>query len=378
MATKANPQTPGTKYRDTDGVIRTYGPPKAATPVASNSNEAAAQSRLEDFNKSPGAQDLYNQQVEREQGSLNELIARMRSQPTATSLYDQYSNQAGVQDIRSRITPLEQSLAELENTMDGLGMRVTNQVKGTMTTQAQRDAILAREQSKLSGTIGAQARLLGVQQGALQGAQNEVTNRLGLTLQDQGKELEPYKLQFSVLADRAAREMSAFSSDREQELGIILDSIKRGRELDDNALDRFNQIADQKTLYDQQKQTALDSLYAQYGLDSKGNKTPLYGAKIAEEDRTRQNQLTDLASELKLRKSFQSPGGGDSAADKKYQKLLELGVAQDKALEAAYGVSNTQADPLDSYIDEQINRATGKSSGASGNIMSLLTSLLGG
>ena len=34
-AKKANPQTPGTKYRDVDGVIRTYGPAKTAAPKVS-------------------------------------------------------------------------------------------------------------------------------------------------------------------------------------------------------------------------------------------------------------------------------------------------------------------------------------------------------
>lgn len=42
MATKANPQTPGTKYRDVDGSIKVYGPPKpAAAPKQEDSGSGA-------------------------------------------------------------------------------------------------------------------------------------------------------------------------------------------------------------------------------------------------------------------------------------------------------------------------------------------------
>lgn len=113
-------------------------------------------------------------------------------------------------------------------------------------------------------TKGTQARQASIAPAAEQATQNQqsaestLTNRVGLGIQQQQKELLPLTQEASFMSDRAARQMTGYTTQMQSELQTLLTKYQSGIQMNIADKQRMADLAKQEQDYDiQKKQLAI-------------------------------------------------------------------------------------------------------------------------
>lgn len=244
---------------------------------------------------------LLAEQRAQEDAALGAFRSRVEGFEKPSAIFSRLEQERGVPQIRERTKGLRQQVGEAEALLEKLPGDVTGRVAGTMTTQGQRNRILAKEQIPITENLQALSRLLGTESANLGEAMQAVGDITSSELTAQQQSLEPDRLRISMLSDRAARELSAFTQDRERELNILMDKLDRTRQLSDQEFQRAAQLSSQEQAYTQ----ALNQLEAQSRLGREDLKMQQqFESGESEKSRTFQRELANLQA--------RSSGGGSA------------------------------------------------------------------
>lgn len=297
------------------------------------SNEAARTADLNNFTTSNNAQvqDLINQQNNTQQGLFDQYTAASNAQEKLPDLYTRLQNEAGIPDLTNQLQTYKDQIYRTKDLLDQLDDNVTSRTRGTLTTEAQRNAIIAQESNPLNTTLSRLGTGMQPIVDQLTGAQGQLSTLLPLYEQQQEKDLDPLKMQIDSLSDRFARELTGFTTERENSLNALMDQITRGRQLDDASLEQAQKLAEDEAEY--QRQRSLAAQQASY-LNQPNSSTASSGPT--------QQQLNDYSFVKGLISEVQS-GNGNSV--KLILDQAKAGDSRSKQIMQAYYAQQNMAIP---------------------------------
>jgi hypothetical protein len=232
----------------------------AAAPKA-NDNQA-----LVDFSTKFNAdqQALLDRQKAEQGGLFDQYTGAINNQEKLPDLYSRLQGELGIPEASNAVNSYKSEIYRVKGLLDRLDEDVNSRAQGTYTTQALRDRISASEGGQLTNQLGRLGTGLAPLADILTGAQGQLSTLLPLYQQQQNKELQPLEMRINSLSDRFAREITGFTSAREQELTTIMDKLTRDRQLSDRDWELAQQLAKEERDFAKQKSLALASNSAQY------------------------------------------------------------------------------------------------------------------
>lgn len=239
------------------GETLTYGNASPAASSAPSSPGSGDYSGLDKFlgDFSTGQQALIDRLKTEQDSQFGEYEAKLNSQEKLSDAYKRVSGETGLTDYTAKVGALQDKLSNLDK-------EITDRTTGSFTDEGQRQNTVAGEAAPLN-------RDLSKFSYAKAAAQEQVGNQVNLISQDQQRELEPLKMKISAFSERAAREMTGFSTGKTNELNLLLEKLHRTQELSDREWQRTEQLAAEERDFAHQKE--LISIKA--NADSQGSLT---------------------------------------------------------------------------------------------------------
>lgn len=168
--------------------------------------------------------------------SQRSVIEGLQGRSNLEDLYKSLSGEMGIGDQQGRIKDLGQQTSSVLELLRQLPDSVGQRTAGTFTTQAQRQAIEAKERQPLANDLQSLGNLLGGERTGLSEALNEIARQLGLRQTQEARALEPVQTQLTFAGqnlDRARGDeatrlqnlLQGFTSDQGNILSKITSSI---------------------------------------------------------------------------------------------------------------------------------------------------------
>lgn len=173
---------------------------------------------------------------------LSNYSGAIGNQEAVPAMYTRLSSELGLPNLQRNANQLNETIAAIPETYGDatrgfdVNANQLSRIIGTKTAQLQPEANRANT--------------------AAQNAASQVLNLMGLTQQQQAKELSPYEYERQFLTDRIARETSLFTTQSEQELNALLQKMQTGATLTNAEAERKNQLEMQKQSYENSKRLA--------------------------------------------------------------------------------------------------------------------------
>jgi len=239
---------------------------------------------------------LLGSQREQQENLFGKFQQAISGQETMENAYSRLSNEAGLPGLSSSLAGINKLIGETQQMINQLDTNITERTKGTFTSEAQRQRQVAAEHVPLAKQLseyGTAAAPLATQ---LSAAQQNIATRLGLISQDQQKALQPLILQIDSLSDRFAREITGWTQSKTTEFNAILHKITRQEQLDDAAVARANQLADEEKQWERTKeQLAIEQAYS---LQSTAASKKGGGSSKATAAENKKSNMSDLTADI--------------------------------------------------------------------------------
>lgn len=208
------------------------------------------------------AQDLVNQQKQ----AFNDLLSGQNNQQQG--LFDQYTNlsnaqphlvdvlnnaqqQAGIGGLQQGINLFNSQSTDVKGLLDRLNENTQSRTAGTNANQAYLDRMRAVEGGGLNTQLSRLTSGLGDVTNAYNTANANTGQLLSATQADQATALHPLELQINSLSDKFAREITGFTTSKQDELNVLLDKLQAQQALNDREWTAAHTLSTQATDYAQ-------------------------------------------------------------------------------------------------------------------------------
>lgn len=198
--------------------------------------------------------DLLATQRAEEENLFKQFETLQGGQEALPVLYQRLLNENNVPQLQQQLGGLRGEVFKVKDLLDRLDEDVTTRTTGTFTNESQRRRQIAAEGEPLRNSLG---RLATGQQTAaeqLQTALGNVSTMFGLNTAEQDQELEPIKMRLAAFGDRAARELTGFTNDRQNELTLLLDKLQADRQLSQRDWEQASLLSQESREFERQKQ----------------------------------------------------------------------------------------------------------------------------
>lgn len=225
--------------------VRAAAAPKPAGQVDLMS---AVNKQTADFEK------LLNRQKGEQEGLFKNYETIRGGQERLPALYSRLENELGIPELSGDMQIFKDQIYSVRDLIDRLDEDVNTRTTGTFTTDEQRRRQIAAEGEPLRNQLGR----LGTGMEPLVDRINSATGQLGtmmnLNVQQQERDLEPVKMRIEAISDRFAREITGFTSNKQNELTALMDKLQRQRQLSDRDWELAQQLASEERAFDREKQ----------------------------------------------------------------------------------------------------------------------------
>lgn len=204
-------------------------------------------------------QAMLDRQKSEQEGLFNQYTTQLEGQEKLPVLYNRLTSEAGIPQLTQAADVFKTQIYSVKDLLDRLNEDVTTRTSGTFTNEAQRNRQIAAEGDPLRTSLARLGTGLEPIAEMLNSARGEVGNMLNLTVQQQGKEMQPIQMRIEALGDRFAREITGFNNDKENMLTALMDKLQRERELSDRDWQLAQQLAAEEREFQRQKQLAKAS-----------------------------------------------------------------------------------------------------------------------
>lgn len=202
------------------------------------------------------AQPLAAGQETREEDFLKRLRETMGAQPSLTDISTRLETELGLPGQREVSVGLRSAVVDLEQSLSGMPGRVAGETRGFDVTAAQ----LARIQEARGEPVredlietARAAEKAGIRLGA---GETELGRRLGLEAAGLERELQPFATEAGMMSDRAAREITLYSTERQAELSELLQKLQTQGQLSVVEAQSLNKLALQEDEYQKVKEAS--------------------------------------------------------------------------------------------------------------------------
>lgn len=227
-----------------------------------------------DLPSAPSILDFTEKAYAGSDNALKEYVMAMRGQRNPLDVYSELETAAGLPQKRATASTLREQVGSLEDTI----RRVEGNVNATTTesyvTEGQRAGMIEARRKPMIEDLSYLATGLGrVEQGIAADMQG-LDTKTNLFLKGQENELKPYELQYTAENDRAARLVTGFTADAQNNLQIMMAKWNRQNQLDDREVDQAFELLKMEKGFQQefdkmqeQSKMSLDEYIAKQPID---------------------------------------------------------------------------------------------------------------
>ena len=147
----------------------------------------------------------------------------------------------GIPELQAQLEPLRVRSLEIEGLIERLPENIRS-VAGRE-SKAFRDLLSASKGADISRELTANARAQELFAGQITGARGELTERLGLTVEQRDFDLRAFGQQADLLNTRLAREIEGYTIELQREFEAGIGDIQRAEQLRDDKIQRLFEIA---------------------------------------------------------------------------------------------------------------------------------------
>lgn len=227
-----------------------------ATPIPTvdfgQAQDLVSQQR-NDFNN------LLSGQKAEQQNLFNQYSTTSAAQPKLVDVLNNAQSQAGLGNLQGNINLFNTQASGVKGLLDRLNEDTKSRTTGTLTNQAMLDRQRAIEGGGLNTQLSRLTTGLGDATNAYNTSSQGIGQLLSATQADQSTALHPLELQINAAGDRFAREITGFTSNKQDELNTLLTKLQNDQTLRLDEWNRANQLADQETAYQHQRSLAAQS-----------------------------------------------------------------------------------------------------------------------
>ena len=195
------------------------------------------------------SQQLAKGQADREEGFLTRFRETITGQETLPAMSERLGAELGLPGLRESTRGLTEAAIDLEGLLFGLPGRVAGETRGFDVTQGQLERIQEERARGPRGQLIETARAAERSGGRLAGLESQLGQRLGLGVAQQEKELRPFEAEIGLISERAAREVTLYTADKQNELAVLLQKMQTQGQLDLNDAQRIADLALQEDEY---------------------------------------------------------------------------------------------------------------------------------
>ncbi len=217
-----------------------------ATPVADYGQaQALVGQQTQAFN------DLLNSQKGQQQDLFNQYSNTSAAQPKLVDVLNNAQQKAGIGDLQSNINLFNTQASGVKGLIDRLNENTSTRTVGTNANQAYLDRMRAVEGGGLNTQLSRLTTGLGDVTNAYNTANSNTGQLLSATQADQATALHPLELQINSIGDRFAREITGFTTSKQDELNTLLDKLQAQQALNDREWQAAQALSSQANDYAQ-------------------------------------------------------------------------------------------------------------------------------
>lgn len=212
-----------------------------------------------------------------EDAAFKEYLMAARAQGKPLDIYNALETAAGLPQMRTTASSLRSAVGDIEDTIKRIEPNVSATTRDSLVTEGQRRNMVSSQKLPFLERLGEVGTSLGRVEQGISAAESGIGTKVGLALQGNQQELEPYKVQMSMLADRNARSMTGFTADREVRLNALQDKLNRDRQLDDREWLEASDLSKLQLQFDNEKRQMEDKFNYDLKLKEAAKKTSFAG-----------------------------------------------------------------------------------------------------
>lgn len=244
--------------------------PRASLPSAEAAFGPAIQAAKE---YSAGLERKLAEQRAEEEALFGQYEVARKAQEPLPDIYKRLTTEAGIPGLQEQISGLSSAITNVKQQLDELASNVIARTRGAGLTEAQRQRVEAAEREPLALQAARLGTALSPLVERLGTAISNVQQLLGLTAQQQEREMEPLRMRIEAISDRFSREITGYNQGKQAELDALLQKLAAGWQLSVNEWNRAQELAAEERNFARQKQLALMQLGAAYPTGRPTNQT---------------------------------------------------------------------------------------------------------
>lgn len=212
--------------------------------------------------------------------ALKSYVMAMRGQQKPLDVYSQLETEAGLPQMKKTASTLRENIGNLEDTIRRVEPNISATTRNSLVTEGQRAGMVEARQKPLLQNLGTLTTGLGRIEQGITAASQGIDTKTGLFIKGQEQELQPYQVELTAMQDRAARMVSGFTADNQNNLQVLLAKWNRQNELNDREVDQAFELLKLEKGYNNEiskmkEQTTQDvSQYKQQKVIDQQYKTP--------------------------------------------------------------------------------------------------------
>lgn len=170
--------------------------------------------------------------------ALKEYVMSLRNQQQPLDVYKQLEDAMGLPSMKKTAGTLREQIGSLEDTIRRVEPNVQATTKESLVTQGQQEGMIAERRRPLMENLGVLGTALGRVTEGISAATADLGTRVSLFMEGQKQALKPFEVQLAAMNDRAARQVTGFSADVENQLSVTMANWERQNELSDQETER--------------------------------------------------------------------------------------------------------------------------------------------
>lgn len=165
--------------------------------------------------------------------SLSNLTMGYRAIRNPLDVYSELEESMNLPQQRKVAQTLRDQVADLEDSIRRVRPTIAATTRESMVTEGQRAMMETAQKRPFQERLAQISTALGRVDESIAAGMQDLGTKVSLYLQGAQMSLEPLKIQYQAMVDRAARLTSAFGIDAQNQLNVLLTKVKRGWELQD-------------------------------------------------------------------------------------------------------------------------------------------------
>lgn len=171
-------------------------------------------------------------QVAKEKAQTDEFLGRyntkVASQPTMQDVWNRVSKERGLEEKRNVFTGLMGSVGNIQEQIQNAPEQIQSETRGFDVNAAQRTRIQQAKEGELAKTLSPIARAAETAGTGYNLALGEAGQQITAEQYQQEKELRPFATEAELLNGALARQMTYYTTDKQNQLSLMLKNLESG------------------------------------------------------------------------------------------------------------------------------------------------------